>query len=70
MKPQVGLKKTQTVKSLARLTKKKSLILLLSGIKGDFTTHLIKKIFKDYKDNIMNNYMPTKLKIQMKWANS
>ena len=61
MKPQVGLKKTKLLKLQLDWQWKRTLKLLQSGIKGDFTTHLIKKIFKNYKDNIMNNLYAKKI---------
>lgn len=70
MKPQVGLKKHKTAKSPARLTKEKTHITIIRNKRGLYYTSYEKKFLKDYKDNIMNNYMPTNLKIQMKWANS
>lgn len=70
MKPQVGLKIHKTAKSPARLTKEKTHITIIRNKRGLYYTSYEKKFFKDYKDNIMNNYMPTNLKIQMKWANS
>ena len=70
MKPQVGLKIHKTAKSPDRLTKEKTHITIIRNKRGLYYTSYEKKFLKDYKDNIMNNYMPTNLKIQMKWANS
>ena len=67
MKPQVGLKKHKTAKSPARLTKEKTHITIIRNKRGLYYTSYEKKFLKDYKDNIMNNYMQTNLKIQMKW---